>query len=358
MKNNFIQFLVVLMTFFSGYALAAHTLCSGYPVPLALVGTGGNINYPQNPALPKEILDPIRLNSNTLARYCTTGTTTQASVVATATFQVISQSTGLQTASGHTIFKLNGDAGNYFGYTIQVSDSLASNYKNISYINSTSPYTFINGLSVYSIGAAATIQLVLLKMPPAGVTTLTKQTIANIQVTTKGVGNDTSTTTTTIPVTFDPSSITANVGTCTVVGTGNYQINMLPVVVGKFTGSGTVISGGSTTISLTCQKSITPWATLTDVTDSTNTSTDLNLSSSSTATGVKVRLYKGSSTSPLAFGPALRTQGNTNQWQFGDMATSDNQVISITLNAKYVQTAATVTAGTVNAQSTITFSYQ
>jgi len=97
------------------------------------------------------------------------------------------------------------------------------------------------------------------------------------------------------------------------------------------------------------------YVTLTDATNPTNTSQVLSLTPTSQASGVGVQILNG--TTVLGYGPDSAAPGNTNQWYAGNIAVGTSR-FTIPLSARYVQTGATVTPGTANAQATFTMSYQ
>lgn len=61
------------------------------------------------------------------------------------------------------------------------------------------------------------------------------------------------------------------------------------------------------------------------------------------------------SPSAVSFGPDSSVAGNTNQWLVGNAISGQ---MNIPLTVKYVQTAQTIKAGTVNGVATFTMSYQ
>lgn len=100
--------------------------------------------------------------------------------------------------------------------------------------------------------------------------------------------------------------------------------------------------------------------TLTDANTPGNTSTTLSLVNGSTsgrqtASGIGIEiLNKGQ---PIGFGPDSSVAGNTNQWFAGSISQGQT-VLEIPLEARYVQTAPSISPGSADARATFTFSYQ
>ncbi|AOJ39700.1 hypothetical protein WJ23_16640 [Burkholderia lata] len=93
--------------------------------------------------------------------------------------------------------------------------------------------------------------------------------------------------------------------------------------------------------------------TLTDNTNTSNTSNTLSLAPDSAAKGLGVQVFKDSML--LGYGPDSSSAGNTNQWYAG---TTGNGFFSIPLSARFIQTAQMVTSGAAKARMTFTISYQ
>ncbi|AOY90605.1 hypothetical protein BKK79_01260 [Cupriavidus sp. USMAA2-4] len=109
-------------------------------------------------------------------------------------------------------------------------------------------------------------------------------------------------------------------------------------------------------LGLQCDQGVKVYATMTDASNPVNTSDTLGLGKGSGARGVGIRIYREKETKPVSYGPDSSANGNANQW-YVDTAGA-NGVIGLPFVAKYVKTGTTVTPGSVEAQSTITFSYQ
>ncbi|ECZ0012478.1 fimbrial protein [Salmonella enterica subsp. enterica] len=119
--------------------------------------------------------------------------------------------------------------------------------------------------------------------------------------------------------------------------------------------TGDEIFAGMTRTGLNCEPGVAVYATLTDSTNPANRSDILTLTPSSTATGVGLKIYKNEETTALRFGPDSPVRGNENQWK---LSAGRESFPSVQLKVRYVNTGGTLTPGTVNGVSTITFSYQ
>ncbi|WP_157633412.1 fimbrial protein [Burkholderia ubonensis] len=118
-------------------------------------------------------------------------------------------------------------------------------------------------------------------------------------------------------------------------------------------------SNGSASFSvdLKCDAYVSAYATMTDVSNPANTGNVLSLSRNSGATGVGLQLFRNGQSTALGFGPDSSLLGTKNQWLVGT-ASSSGSTFTIPFVVRYVKTAAEITPGSVNAQSSITFSYQ
>lgn len=164
------------------------------------------------------------------------------------------------------------------------------------------------------------------------------------------------------PLSYNGLTITVTGSTCTINSGDENKTVLLPTVpVGSFQGIGSNSSAHSQqsfTIGLNCQAGIALYATMSDITSPNNTSNILTLSPSSTASGIGLQLWANGANTPVSFGPASSAQGNLNQWYVGGNSSSAAAMYTIPFIARYVQISGKLTAGTVNAISTITFSYQ
>ncbi|HFZ8519421.1 TPA: fimbrial protein [Salmonella enterica subsp. enterica serovar Birkenhead] len=135
----------------------------------------------------------------------------------------------------------------------------------------------------------------------------------------------------------------------------NYTVQLAAVYKKQFPSVGSEITGGNLNLRLKCQDNIDVYATLTDATEPANQSPVLSLDKTSTASGVGLKIYKDGNPEALRFGPDSSVKGNTNQWRFSSYRGELNPVASLKIN--YIRTG-DIRTGTVQAVSTITFSYQ
>ena len=140
--------------------------------------------------------------------------------------------------------------------------------------------------------------------------------------------------------------------------TDNQTVDLGTYPAKDFKGIGSVSKLVPFAINLTCsggtentQSKI--FMTLTDNTNTSNTSNTLSLAPDSAAKGLGVQVFKDSML--LGYGPDSSSAGNTNQWYAG---TTGNGFFSIPLSARFIQTAQMVTSGAAKARMTFTISYQ
>ncbi|WP_447885615.1 fimbrial protein [Serratia fonticola] len=132
---------------------------------------------------------------------------------------------------------------------------------------------------------------------------------------------------------------------------GSFMTNELPAISKNF-------GDFSTNVELSCDSGVVPWMTISDASNSSNTSNIIQLSPDSTAAGVGVQVFYNNQVTAKPLGLDSSSKGNLNQFQIGTKTTSNGQVVSIPLQFKYIRTQETVTAGDANAAATVTFSYQ
>jgi len=159
-------------------------------------------------------------------------------------------------------------------------------------------------------------------------------------------------------ITYTISPVTVTAPTCQVTTT-NVVIPLTSVTgmsIRTFTGIG---SGSSWTSAVPIQLDCTGVAadvlmTVTDATNSANTSSTLSLTGASTSTGLGIELAV-SGKPKMSFGPDSSAIGNTNQFL---VATAPGPALRIDLVARYIQTATRVTSGTANGVATFTMAYR
>ena len=154
-----------------------------------------------------------------------------------------------------------------------------------------------------------------------------------------------------------PIVVNPTIPTCTVT-TPSIQVPLGDVPRTVFSGIGSTSPEKSFNIGLNCAGgaqgvAATIYTTLTDQTNTANTSNVLSLTSTSKAKGIGIQIRNG--TNVISYGPASSAIGNKNQWMAGQ---SINGTFNIPLAARYVQTGATITAGSANGIATFTMGYQ
>nr|WKF58636.1 F17c-G fimbrial adhesin [Paraburkholderia busanensis] len=150
-----------------------------------------------------------------------------------------------------------------------------------------------------------------------------------------------------------PNVSTMTTSACSVT-TSSPTVTLPPVSSSAFQGIGSTAGVQSLQISLNCPTpNVRVFMTLTDNSATTNTSDMLSLKPGSTAEGVKLQILNADT--PVSFGPDSAAAGNTNQWLVG---TSTGGAMNVPLSARYVQSAAKIKPGSVNAIATFTMSYQ
>lgn len=144
---------------------------------------------------------------------------------------------------------------------------------------------------------------------------------------------------------------TIAVSTCDVT-TPSLGITLPQIAVNALRVPGATAGNTNFSIALSCQPGANVFVTLTDATDSGNTTSNLALTGDSTASGISLRVLD-SSGSPVSFGPDSAAPGTTNQWLVGPSANTTG----IPLTAQYISTGK-VEPGTVRGRMTFTLSYQ
>ena len=130
-------------------------------------------------------------------------------------------------------------------------------------------------------------------------------------------------------------------------------VTLPSVSVNQLASTGKTAGATRFSVPLNCaQSGANVYVTLTDATNSSNTSALLSLKGSATAGNVKLQLLRSDGTA-VSFGPDSTLAGTTNQWLVGP----SNTTSSIPLTVQYYSTGA-ATPGTVQAAATFTMSYQ
>ncbi len=156
---------------------------------------------------------------------------------------------------------------------------------------------------------------------------------------------------------LNASTVTIRASTCQMSGATTQNVRLLPVSKNQFSGVGTS-AGTEANFSLTtlCGSGVKLYATMSDGSDPGNTSNILKPAEGTTASGVGVQILRDGS--PIFFGPDSAMSGNTNQWYIGTASSGGNELFTVPLKARYVQTETGMVAGSVKARATVTFSYQ
>lgn len=151
------------------------------------------------------------------------------------------------------------------------------------------------------------------------------------------------------------STIISSARSCTLLTPANMTINLPTISTMSIPNAGDELFAGMMSIRLNCEPGVTVYATLTDASAPSNRSDLLSLTSTSTASGIGLKIYKNDDATALRFGPDSPIKGNENQWRLSSGTESSPFV---QLKVKYANTGSSITPGTVNGISTITFSYQ
>lgn len=154
------------------------------------------------------------------------------------------------------------------------------------------------------------------------------------------------------------ASATFTTRACTVKSGESLNVQLPTVAAPALKEVGAVSSqAASFSVGIACDPDVLVYATMTDVSDPTNVGDVLSLSSKSTASGIGLKLYRDGQSTALKFGPDSSAPKTTNQWYVGSSGASGKS-FTLPFVARYVKTAPNIGVGTVDARSTITFSYQ
>ncbi|HEI2772847.1 TPA: fimbrial protein [Escherichia coli] len=248
--------------------------------------------------------------------------------------------------NGQTVFDIGSED---IGIIIAAGDTY---YKKMQILNDNQWHTLYTFHTYQSLGGTVQVWPVILRTIPSGVHQINVPNYITFKQSARTQQLH-GTTENPIDLKF---TVTVTQRTCSLRSPSSIILNMPTIGVNAITGRGKEQFGGQTRLSLNCESGVTAWATLTDATTPGNRTDILTLSSNSTASGVGIKLYKDDSATALKFGPDSAIKGNINQWQFSKNNTERNP--SVVLKAYYVNTSGNISPGTVNAISTITFSYQ
>ncbi|PAK12442.1 fimbrial protein [Burkholderia ubonensis] len=153
-------------------------------------------------------------------------------------------------------------------------------------------------------------------------------------------------------------TVTVKAGSCRLASGATQSVTMPKVSVYgiEHARDTSGVSSSPFSFGLQCDPEVKVYATMTDASNPLNLSDTLSLGAGSTARGVGIQIYRENETTPVRYGPDSSVSGNSNQWYVG--TAGSNGVVGLSFRAKYAATGTTITAGSVKAQSTITFSYQ
>lgn len=146
------------------------------------------------------------------------------------------------------------------------------------------------------------------------------------------------------PIILQPTTLTVKQRTCE-LNEKTQTVKLQTVSTTDLASKGSEAYGGDFKLSLTCDENVAAHITFWDQQDRANHSSILSLDTTrSTASGVGLRLYRENK-QPITFGE---------EWLFAENQLRPSQSFSV----NYVNTDGRVSAGSVNAVATVTFSYR
>ncbi|CNK31413.1 Fimbrial protein [Yersinia frederiksenii] len=213
-------------------------------------------------------------------------------------------------------------------------------------------FFYPNPIPSQGMGIAMHAKLIVIGRLTSGVYPIATQELVNVYAN----GPNSETTKASVLV-LNASTVTIRASTCQMSGATTQNVRLLPVSKNQFSGVGTS-AGTEANFSLTtlCGSGVKLYATMSDGSDPGNTSNILKPAEGTTASGVGVQILRDGS--PIFFGPDSAMSGNTNQWYIGTASSGGNELFTVPLKARYVQTETGMVAGSVKARATVTFSYQ
>lgn len=261
--------------------------------------------------------------------------------------------TGLTTTIDGVTYSVYDSGSPGIGIVIGVKDSNANNYSALT--NTRNQWYPAPGTSTYAgaiIGGYAKVTLVKTTGHlQSGVTTLAAQNIAQIQC--YGSGGDLRDA---AYINISQTQLTVSATGCQVQSGANRVIDMGNISTGTLPDVGSLSAGKSTSIALTCDTGIHVAATVSDQSNTGNTSSIIGLSGDSTAKGIGIQAFYNGASTPISLGADNSSKGNANQFSIGDIS-SQGQTVTVPLMFKYVRTG-DMTAGSANGLVGVTFSYQ
>jgi type 1 fimbria pilin len=150
-------------------------------------------------------------------------------------------------------------------------------------------------------------------------------------------------------VTIQASGCVVQTPSSTTVGMGNYN-------AGNFPSVGSTSPAKGYTIQLSCDADVVLKATVSDQSNTANTSNIVSLTGDSVASGLGVQVFYNNGSTPLDLGPDNTSKGNLNQFDITSTVTSA-QTVRVPFSFKYIRTG-DIGAGKADALVGVTFSYQ
>lgn len=289
-------------------------------------------------------------NSNSNAQFCPShqsGLKNKASIVSTSASSGYS---AIMDGVNYTIFSTNMDG---IGWIMGAKDTWAPAWTPLT-LKETIVYPY-PGQSAPQTNIGATIQFAFVKLPgylSPGSHVLPPQKIADF----KCYYNNNLLQTAAVNV--DTATINIAALTCNVTSAKNVPIPLGIFTTAELPAVGQNFGSYSTDVQLNCDSGVTPWMTISDASNSNNTSNVIKLTPNSTASGVGVQVFFNNEGAAKSLGLDSSSKGNKNQFQVNNKTTRNGQVVSVPLLFKYLRTEEKLNVGTANATATVTFSYQ
>ncbi|MFC0229390.1 fimbrial protein [Serratia aquatilis] len=240
------------------------------------------------------------------------------------------------------------------GWVMGAKDTNAASWTPLTDTQKT-VYPFATG-QTGSISLGANVRFAFVKLPGSlgvGAMAFPQQKIADFKC-----YRSTSILTAQAAIYVNSTTINVNALACQVATAKNVSIPLgefspeeLPPVNGNF-------GEYSTAVELSCDSGVTPWMTVSDASNSANTSNIIQLTPDSTAQGVGVQVFYNNEAIAKSLGLDSSSKNNPNQFQVGGKTTMAAQQVSVPLSFRYIRTQQSVTPGNANAAATVTFSYQ
>ncbi|UGA53584.1 fimbrial protein [Vibrio sp. VB16] len=155
-----------------------------------------------------------------------------------------------------------------------------------------------------------------------------------------------------VDIGYDAFTFNVTGSTCDIEASSRMQTVQLPTVASNsFKGAGTTAGDTWFTMDLDCPEKISIYASMIDSNTPYDTKSFLSLDASSTAAGVGIQILANNGDTPVQY-------GGVDQWYITGSNSHPETKYSIPFIARYVQTEAKVTPGSLSAQSVISFFYE